>query len=150
YPIIYPQPKADFDFSNSCLVDSVHFTDKTTLKSGTITGWRWDFGDGGKSNDQNPVHLFNAPGAYSVRLVAITHFRCYDTVIKKVTIYPMPVAGFRKTNVCYGNAITFTDTSKVSSGSIADWFWDFGDGNSSTQQSPAHAFTKPATYKIKH
>jgi hypothetical protein len=35
---------------------------------GTITSWKWDFGDGATSTDQNPIHQYQKPGAYTVIL----------------------------------------------------------------------------------
>ncbi|HXW98458.1 MAG TPA: PKD domain-containing protein, partial [Methanomicrobiales archaeon] len=43
----------------------VQFTD---LSSGSPTSWAWDFGDGEKSTEQNPLHTFAAPGDYAVSL----------------------------------------------------------------------------------
>jgi gliding motility-associated-like protein len=158
--IINYKPVPGFTFTNGCQVDSVHFTDKTTIPLGTLQQWQWDFGDpaaagtSGTSANQNPVHLYANPGTYNVRLVSITADGCRDTVIKAITIYPMPKAGFKKSNICFGNAVLFTDTAKVSSGTITAWSWSFGDPASgangkSTNQNPSHAFTKAGTYKIK-
>ena len=44
---------------------SVAFTDTST---GTPTGWSWTFGDGGTSTEQNPTHMYLAPGTYDVSL----------------------------------------------------------------------------------
>jgi len=43
---------------------SVQFTDlsKNALE------WRWDFGDGGISTDQNPTHVYSTTGTYNVNL----------------------------------------------------------------------------------
>jgi hypothetical protein len=38
------------------------------LSVGKITGWRWDFGDGETSTEQNPVHAYKNPGHYVVVL----------------------------------------------------------------------------------
>jgi PKD repeat protein len=40
----------------------------TNLSSGTITGWSWNFGDGESSTEQNPSHIFQNPGIYTVSL----------------------------------------------------------------------------------
>jgi hypothetical protein len=35
---------------------------------GSITEWRWEFGDGSSSNEQHPTHRYEKPGEYDVRL----------------------------------------------------------------------------------
>ena len=44
---------------------TVNFTDQST---GLITAWLWDFGDGATGTDQNPVHIYQSPDVYSVKL----------------------------------------------------------------------------------
>lgn len=46
---------------------AVHFSDAST---GSPTAWRWNFGDGATSTEQNPSHTFANPGTYTVHLVA--------------------------------------------------------------------------------
>ncbi len=41
----------------------------TGISSSTVTSWRWDFGDGATSTEQNPVHVYIAPGFRKVALV---------------------------------------------------------------------------------
>lgn len=43
---------------------------------------------------------------------------------------------------------SFTDTSTDSDGTIASWAWDFGDGNTSTQQHPSHTYAAGGTYTV--
>lgn len=52
-----------------------------------------------------------------------------------------------KTNICVGEEIVFQDLS-TPAGSIGDWSWDFGDGNSSNQQNPSHTYSSPGTYTV--
>ena len=56
-------------FSGSPIVwnapSNVNFTDKST---GNITNWLWNFGDGTQSNERNPVHQYDNPGTYTVKL----------------------------------------------------------------------------------
>ena len=58
---------------------AVKFSDVST---GSPNGWLWEFGDGGTSTVQNPVHIFNNPGIYSVRL---TITRAYSSSMSSVS-----------------------------------------------------------------
>ena len=62
-----PIPQADFTVSKTAgpAPLSVVFADQS---SGPVTGWNWDFGDGGSSTLENPPHTYTAPGFYSVSL----------------------------------------------------------------------------------
>jgi len=57
---------------------SVIFTDQSINNP---TSWQWDFGDGGKSTQQNPIHIYNNEGNYTVQLIASNDFGS-DTEIK--------------------------------------------------------------------
>jgi PKD repeat protein len=35
---------------------------------GSVTAWKWDFGDGSSSNDQNPQHTYTRTGDFVVTL----------------------------------------------------------------------------------
>ncbi|MTK64220.1 MAG: PKD domain-containing protein, partial [Methanobacterium sp.] len=65
--VIYSAPSANFtaDNTNGTAPGTVNFTDKST---GNITDYYWDFGDGSKSTDANPTHIYSAPGIYTVSL----------------------------------------------------------------------------------
>jgi PKD repeat protein len=41
--------------------------------------------------------------------------------------------------------VSFTDTS---TGGPTSWLWDFGDGTTSTQQSPSHTYATPGSYTV--
>jgi PKD repeat protein len=48
-----------------------------------------------------------------------------------------------------GLAVSFTDTSTDSGGTINAWSWDFGDSTTSTQQNPQHTYAASGTYSVK-
>jgi hypothetical protein len=59
---------ADFTSSvDACVAgQSVSFTDASSVPG--ASAWRWDFGDGAVSNERNPVHVYESPGSFDVRL----------------------------------------------------------------------------------
>lgn len=62
---------------------------------------------------------------------------------------PLPNANFDFTDVCLNNPMNFIDSSNVSSGSIASWDWDFGDGGPlSTFPNPSWIYSSPGTYSV--
>ena len=70
-------PKADFSGTpttgNTPL--TVEFTDRST---GYPTSWKWNFGDGKESSDQNPVHTFWSSGEFTVTLTASNEYGTSD------------------------------------------------------------------------
>ena len=62
---ILRKPVARFSFTRNQL--TVVFEDEST---GNPTSWRWDFGDGGTSNSQNPSHTYSSAGTFTVTLTA--------------------------------------------------------------------------------
>ncbi len=73
---------------------AVRFTDTST---GPVKTWAWEFGDGGTSTEQNPVHVYNSTGTYTVRLLA-NNYQSADNEIRTdcITVMPnLPVGGDR-------------------------------------------------------
>lgn len=61
-----------------------------------------------------------------------------------------PVADFAVNVACIDSPNYFSDLSYVfGNDSIISWFWDFGDGSSSTLQNPKHKYSKPGVYSAK-
>lgn len=129
------------DFSYVVNGRTVIFSDTTV---GTPTSWRWDFGDGATSNTRNPTHTYRQTGTYTVTLTVTDAFRESDSTSQFLDLTTgAPVASFQtQTN---GLTALFTDTS---TGNPARWSWDFGDGFSSTQQNPSHAYAQAGTYRV--
>jgi len=57
-----------------------------------------------------------------------------------------PIADF--TSSVTGRTVSFTDASADNDGSIISWFWDFGDGNTSTAQNPIHIYASDGDYNV--
>jgi len=145
---VYPLPTADFITSPVCQADMMNFSDKSIVSNGNITDFYWSFGDGGSSSLQNPSHLYQVAGTYQVRLVITTDLGCMDTIVKPVTIYPMPAAAIGAPNSCIDAPVQFTDLSTNPTCAVTTWRWDFGDGGTSSLQNPSHPYNAPGTYQV--
>lgn len=141
-------PVPDFIGASQCVLDSVKIVDSSTIKNGSITSYSWDLGDGSFSNDTCPTHLY-VPGDYTVKLVLSSDSGCTDSVSKSVSIFPGPEAGFETSEVCLGGTNNFIDTSKINTGIITYWTWDFGDGTTSSLQNPNRTFANDSLFEVK-
>jgi PKD repeat protein len=140
------------DFSADILICNIGtpitFTDFST-PFGTITLWRWDFGDGSPySYEQNPVHIYNTPGIYTVTLY-VESGSYNDTEIKTnyITIATALTADFEATPTT-GDANLVVQFTDLSEGEPIYWEWDFGDGYTSNEQNPIHVYTKAGIYTV--
>ena len=147
---IHPSPTAAFTHTVDCTVDSVYFTSTSTIPSGAITTWNWNFGDGSTSALQNPVHSYSAAGTHTVTLTVTSDSGCTATFVDSVGGCISVQAGFTSaSSLCAGLSLSFTDTSLISgTDSIAVWNWNFGDGGSDTVQNPSHTYTTGGTYSV--
>lgn len=114
------------------------FTDGST---NTPTSWLWDFGNGNQSTNQNPTHTYASAGTYTVCLTA-TNQCGSDTSCQTLNVCTPPTAGF--TNQISGMTVTFTNTSTNGT----SYFWDFGNGNQSTNMSPSHTYQTQGVYTV--
>jgi PKD repeat protein len=126
----------------------VSFTDQST---GTITSWDWDFGDGSAhSSQQNPIHEYAGAGDHTVTLtVSGPCGSDSETKTNYIHVGPTLIADFYgdSTSGCVPLTVNFTDQS---TGEIATWDWDFGDGTPhSSEQNPTHVYDDPGDYKVK-
>jgi PKD repeat protein len=138
-------PVADFkaDITTGKAPLTVTFTD---LSTNDPYSWYWDFGDGGKSWDQNPSHTYSDGGTYTVSLT-VTNEGGKDTMTREDYVSILPVADFVGTPLS-GDApllVTFTDES---TGNPTSWAWDFGDGQTSTDQNPTHTYENIGIFTV--
>lgn len=160
---VKPQPLANFSFTDTaCLPNArIQFRNLSSIADGTENAftYTWNFGDpaSGLQNNgstaKDPVHIYAGTGPYTVRLRVRSGDGCIDdTSIVVNSIHPQPDAGFsiNKPSICLGDNVTFIDQSNPADGSFNQWYWSFGDQNSSTQQNPEHIYTDTGTYEVQH
>jgi len=150
--IVAPGPVAAFDYSGTCSESPVSFIDLSQENGGgEIVEWQWDFGDpasgtSNTSNLQNPIHNFSAPGDFDVTLIINNINGCSDTVMNTITVSDALLVEITADNdtLCLGTPVNFSGSA---AGAVI-WNWDFGDGNTSTQQNPEHTYTQTGNFMV--
>ncbi|MBL7923793.1 MAG: PKD domain-containing protein [Bacteroidia bacterium] len=144
-----PLPQVAYFIPSGCEQAPVFFPNLSTIASGNIVSWSWDFGDGSPlSGASSPTHHFNAPGTYFVQLTGTSNRGCTASIQNEVTIHPRPQAAFSVPAFCPGESAYFNDQSTLSSGNIVDWIWNFGDASPRVfgDPSPVHSYPGAGTY----
>lgn len=133
-------PQAGFNWETDNL--QVSFTNES---SGRFElGFLWDFGDGLTSTLASPVHDYSLPGIYTATLAATDLCGTGNFSDSMPLSCPVPQALF--SYQVSGLLVSFTD---LSSGTTPLTFtWDFGDGLTSTEQSPSHLYSSPGNYIV--
>ena len=123
---------------------------------GTIVSWNWSFGDGNTSHQQNPSHVYSVPGTYFVSLnitdddgdfgkaeMAISVARESPNNTPIVEIIANPTHGVSPLNVSFEGILNNTNGNMD-----VQYFWNFGDGNTSLESNPIHVFVSPGNYTV--
>jgi gliding motility-associated-like protein len=145
------------DTLDGCPILCVDFSDLSTVNSGSITGWTWDFGDGSpNAYTQNPSHCFSTTGTYTITLTTTSNNGCVQTLVipDMIEVYPVPTASFtanpQHTDVL-NTQISYFDNSQ---GNPVQWSWNFGDpstlSDTSSLQNTTYAYSDEAggTYPV--
>ena len=140
--------QAGFQYSFDSICPSVMFSDASTASAGVV-GWSWDFGDGNTSTSANPTHTYTANGGYIVCLTVYAADSCMSTYCDTLLINCIGQSGcqaaFQHTFDSICPSVMFYDGSTAGAG-VVEWYWDFGDGNTSNAANPTHTYTANGTY----
>ena len=112
--------------------------------------YSWSGPGGWTSSGQNPTRpncTMAMAGQYTCTITLNGQTSSANT---EVSVYANPTANFNSTTVCVGDATQFTSTSTTnpSGQQITSYLWDFGDGQTSTQQNPTHTFAGAGTHQV--
>ncbi len=126
-----------------CAFKPISFKDLSTGALGDQ--WLWSFGEGGTSPAQNPQYIYQDTGYFKVSLV-VTSNGCSDSLSIPNFIYiKAPIARFRDSLHCSDR---LTRWFKDLSIDAKEWYWQFGDGSSSTDANPSHKYASPGQYFV--
>lgn len=112
----------------------------------TALSYLWDFGDGTTSTQANPIHNFSRAGKYDVSLSITSTGGCVSNIVtqKKIGVGTSTTA--IKINSISGNTVSFSQNSTGTS--AIGYFWNFGDGSTSTSQNPTHVYAVTGSYPV--
>ena len=124
-------------------------------RDGSITSYAWDIDNDGSVDHSStlPSASFSFPrgGTHSVALQVTDDCGVISLpYVKQLVVNYPPKAAFQVSNFYPKQAeiVRFIDQSHDDDGTIASWKWDFGDGTSSTEESPQHAYGGTGAYLV--
>jgi len=142
YAKVGPCESTEFQFTNTSIAPPG--------KPFTGTSFIWDFGDNSPKVITGTLplnHTYPGPGNYNAKLILNDTNYCNapDTLVHEIRIAPLVKAAFTTppTGCAPYNAV-FNNTSTAGQ----DFFWDFGDGTTSTETDPTHLYASTGTYTI--
>ncbi len=136
------------------LTSTIQFID---ISTGYPDSWYWEFGDGASSTEQDPIHTYDDEGEYYVNLtISSDSLDCTSTLEMLIRVadsnwFPDSCMAMFYT---YPNqedflTVNFVDMSIGNGNEPPDnWFWSFGDGNSSSEQNPVHTYGSEGMYEV--
>lgn len=137
---------------------TVTFTISASGPDGSITSWSLDVDDDGTAEYQEAAappttkqHTYNSAGTYVAKISVTDDKGTSATATQTITVIAAaanqaPNADFNY--VVEGLAVHFNDDSSDPDGDILAFFWDFGDGTSSTLENPDHTYSDQGSYTV--
>ena len=127
--------------------------------TGAIANLMWDFGDGTTSTEANPVHTYAATGDYTTTLTVMAADGVTgDSATQMITVAaatatPEPTATVSPMDAVFTYTVITNPPLTVefltqSTGDIASYFWDFGDGATTFEPNPIHTYPQAGDYTV--
>ena len=140
-------PSASFSYSPTDIYTGTTVSFHNESKD--ATSYNWSFGDGDISSSENPTHSYEYAGYYTVELVAFSSSgnKTNSTSKEIYVTEKTPTASF-SVSTSYPDTyetVYFTNNSSNAS----TYYWDFGDGSSSTLKNPSHYYTSSGSKTVK-
>jgi len=144
------KPVADFLLFDTCTDKTLEIQGRSNSTFGSVSHWSWSLDGNFVSTDEQPIFSNLAQGTHQLTLSVSSIYECMsDTITKKFSILPSPLVSLEANDGCWKKALPFFGRQVDSSTTITQWNWKFGDGLTSYEQNPVHAYAQAGT-KIIH
>lgn len=144
---VFSVPRAAFTVVDICYTDSARFTNQSVIDEGTLT-YRWEFGDGNQSTQQQPKHKYAIAGGYNPLVIVTSEKGCADTASKTLNAFDMPNVDFGLKDVCVYDSAVLLNKTTYSYGYTSARLWRLGDGAVDTSVKPVHKYASYGSYTL--
>ena len=121
------------------------------IEDGSTLIYKWDFGDGDTGIGARKLHPYLLGGIYKVNLTVIDSNDAENSASREIKVNRPPHAMIRydKEEPNAGDLVSFDSSDSFDDdSSIIGYFWDFGDGNTSEEKSPAHVYQEGGNFTV--
>ena len=147
---VNPLPDVAYDYDTVCRGQYTTFINNTSIATGSISTYSWDFGNGDGNNADNPVYKYPVDGTFTVKLTATSNKGCIDSLKQVVIVNPSPVVSYSFDNECDRDTVDFLNASFSTIGGTLTYSWDFGDTtNLVSIENPSHLYANSNEYSAK-
>ena len=133
-----------------CSNNDIVFTYPTTAtyNGSSIAAYAWNFGNGNVGNSATDSSQF-AQGPHTVNLTLTTLNGCSYSVASDISVLEVPQAAFSAVYNAGPSEQVFTNESSISTGTITQYAWDFGDASPIVNvENPTHAYPNAGSYNV--
>ena len=140
-------PIADAGPDQLVTASEVLFSGKNSRDTdGEVIRYDWNFGDGSTGSGVTPAHVYAKPGTYQGKLTVTDNSgtknnQASDEINIIVNEKPLADAGPDQTAAAGQELVFDGSASRDLDGKIAEYHWDFGDGQSASGMSTSHRYS---------
>ncbi len=150
-------PTARFTFSpqtgNAPLAVTFDGSDSSD-DDGSITNYRWNFGDGVTGTGQTPTHTYQGEGEYTITLTVTDNdgksgSASHTIIVEPPNEPPVAVFDFTPKHGLYPLTVNFNASQSYDvDGQVVRYEWDFGGEQSGSGRETAHTFPEKGLYRV--
>jgi len=146
------QSTTSFNYSKltGVILYTYNFKDHSFAINDTIVSWNWNFGDGSAiETSKNTTHTYLDTGIYTVILITTTSTGVISSQSQQIVVSNVvTLCNADFTYIVFNATMFYFADLSTSDSNIDQWYWDFGDGNTSSIQNPIHQYANAGVYNV--
>lgn len=148
-----PVAEISTSFDSVSFGSSITFSGVTSSDAdGDIVSYAWDLGDGTTSREMEVTHTYDAAGIYQVSLTVTDNdglSHSVSTTVQVTNELPVAIIDDMPTSYNAGDTVMFSATSSYDTdGNIVSFEWDFGNGDTATDELVYYTFNNGGTFNV--